>query len=83
MHDDRCILLVPFDRGQNHLAEQFEARLAALIPDVTVLAVPGMRGTTTWLLTQAAPTPDPEPKPARRGPAVTVTATGHVTRPAK
>ena len=86
MHDDRAILLVPFDASQRRQAEQFEARLAALVPDVTVMAVPGMRGTTTWLLIQGAPAaepepePEPEPWPAQTGPLLRATADGHVIR---
>lgn len=55
---DHVILLVPMDRTAG--TDRTEARLQALLPDVAVVCVPGMRGNATRLLVTV---PDPEPDP--------------------
>lgn len=75
---DHLILLVPMDRAAG--IDRIEARLQALLPDIAVVCVPGMRGNATRLLvTVPDPDPDPEP-PVHSGPRLTLEATGVVIR---
>lgn len=76
---DHVILLVPMDRTGG--IERIEARLQALLPDVAVVCVPGMRGNATRLIVEVPDDePDPEPQPTHSGPRLTLEATGVVIR---
>lgn len=75
---DHVILLVPMDRSSG--LGQTEARLQALLPDVAVVCVPGMRGNATRLIVEL-PDDEPQPEPpVHSGPRLTLEATGVVIR---